>query len=336
MFYTGVDSLGNQSIGYATTPVLGTTNISWDRPATPVYRASNTGWAYVSTPDQFRDPFVMPDPDVANYPGRYLLFNAGRDRNFPANDFYTIGVARNDPGTLTSWRDLGNYEATDHDHLAVPNRLESPLVVQDSLTGAWRMFVGNGSYDPLGYESTIFLTETVGDSVTDVRASAWPQRDTLYDYVGEDADVIAWIACEHLQIGQVHFFAAYEGNGIGITRMHWDPVAQKFIFVYPDVTGVPSGSHRNAVRFFVAELRPAAGVVRFAVESESVIWPRMVVYDVTGRRVRKLSEGRPMRGRGEVTWDCRGESGEAVATGIYFARMTGAGRAQVVRVPVIR
>ena len=81
MFYTGVDSLNNQSIGYATTPMLGTTNISWARSDTAVYKASNTGWAHTGGVLQFRDPFVMLDPDVANYPGRYLLFNAGRDKS---------------------------------------------------------------------------------------------------------------------------------------------------------------------------------------------------------------------------------------------------------------
>jgi hypothetical protein len=52
--------------------------------------------------------------------------------------------------------------------------------------------------------------------------------------------------------------------------------------------------------------------------------------------VHKLTDGRTMQGCGEVTWDCRDESGHSVATGMYFARMTGAGRAQVVRVPIIR
>lgn len=333
MFYTGVDSLDNQTIGYATTEMLGTTNISWARSDTAVYKASNTAWAHVGTPTQFRDPFVMPDPDATNYPGRYLLFNTGEDKNL--HPYYTIGVARNEPGTLTAWRDLENYEATDHNHLAL-SVIESPLVVRDSLTGAWRMFVANAWYDPLGHNSTIFLTETIGDSLTDIRASEWPQRDTLYHYAGDDADVIGWQACEHLQIGQVHFFAAYEGTGIGITRMHWDPVTQKFIFVHPDVTGVPAGLALSGVRFFLAELRPTAGIARFALESASAISPRVVVYDVMGRQVRKLTDGRAVRGRGEVTWDCHDESGRRVASGIYFARMTGAGRAQVVRVPIIR
>jgi hypothetical protein len=338
MFYTGIDDLGNQSIGYVTTEVLGVTNDPFkDRPRIQAYTANQTGWAHLGGVLQFRDPFIMPDPDVTNYPGRYLLFNAGRDRNFPANDYYTIGVARNAQGTLDEWVDLRNYEATDHDHLPVPNRLESPMVIQDSLSGAWRIFVANGDYDPLGYESTIFLTQMVGDSLTDIRASSWPQTDSLYYYSGEDADVIGWQACEHLQIGQAHFFAAFVGpDGIGISRMHWDPSEQKFVLVYPDLTAVPTDHDLLEVRFFVADLHPGAGSVRLVIESPRPIAPEIIVYDIGGRRIRELVSGRVVHGRTELTWDRRDDSGRPVATGAYFARMTGAGPAQVARVPVIR
>ena len=338
MFYTGVDDLGNQSIGYVTTEVLGVTNDPFkDRPRVQAYTAQQTSWAHLGGVLQFRDPFIMPDPDVTNYPGRYLLFNTGRDRSFPANDSYTIGVARNAQGTLDEWIDLRNYEATDHDHLPVPNRLESPMVIQDSLSGAWRMFVANGDYDPFGYEATIFLTQTVGDSLTDIRASSWPQTDSLYYYTGEDADVIGWQACEHLQIGQAHFFAAFVGpDGIGISRMHWDPNLQKFILVYPDLTAVPPDPDHLEVRFFVTGLHPGAGSVRLVIEAGSAISPEVILYDISGRRIRKLVGGRVMQGRTELTWDGRDDSGRLVATGAYFARMTGAGPAQVARVPVIR
>ena len=334
MFYTGVDSLGNQSIGYATTPMLGTTNISWARSDTAVYKASNTDWAQSAGVVQFRDPFIMPDPDVATYPGRFLLFNTGRDKT--VSTFYTIGVARNEPGTMGSWRDQGNYQATNHANLSVPGALESPLVVRDSLTGAWRMFVANASYDNDGYFSTIFLTQLVGDSLTDRRTSEWPQRDTLYHYVGDDADVIGWQACEHLQIGQTHFFAAYEGNGIGITRMHWDPDAHKFILVHPDVTAVSPGTVEDGWRFFLSELRPGIGSARFVIDSRGTIAPRLVVYDIGGRRVRELMDGRSLRGPQVIGWDLRDVSGSPVPTGMYFARLTGIGRAKVVRVPIVR
>jgi hypothetical protein len=333
MFYTGVDSLGNQSIGYATTEMIGTTNTTWTRLPTPAYRADDTDWALSSGVRQFRDPFIMPDP-VHN--GRYLLFNTGRDFRFPSDNYYTIGVARNAQGTLGQWQDLGSYEASDHDHLPLPGAAESPMVARDSLTGAWRMFIANAAYDPLGYESTIFLTQNVGDSLTDTRASSWPQRDTLFAYTGSDEDVIGWQACEHLQIGQVHFFAAFEGNGIGITRMHWDSAAQKFIFVYPTVASVPPRPATSTVRFYLSGFRPGAASVRFGIESEGAITPRVDLYDVSGRRVRRLAASRPSRGRAELEWDGRDESGRPVSAGAYFARLYGSNAGQVLRFPILR
>ena len=341
MFYTGVDSVGNQSIGYATTPMLGTTNISWTRRTTPVYTAANTGWAditghEVSGRTSFRDPFVMPDPDQVKYPGRYLLFNAGEDRVLWPR--YAIGVARNDVGTLNQWKDGGKFVATDRQHLAVvTGALESPLVVRDSLTGAWRMFVANANYDLQGFRSTYFLTQAPGDSVTNTTASAWPKLDSLYAYTGNDASVIGWQAAEHLQIGDVHYFASYVGpTGIGITRMHWNSVAQKFFFVHPTNAGVGNQPDTGGLRFYLADLRPRADLVRFAVESADAITPSLVIYDLSGRRVRNLSDGRTTQGRREFVWDCRQDDGERVSTGMYFARLTGGRRAMVVRVPMLR
>jgi hypothetical protein len=336
MFYTGVDSVGHQSIGYATTPMLGTTNTAWTRNLVSSYTAFNTDWADTVGHDiagrtSFRDPFVMPDPEHA---GRYLLFNTGEDRSlFPR---YVIGVARNQPGTLSAWTNLGKYPVTDHDHLAVPGAIESPLVVRDSLSGAWRLFVANASYDNNGYFSTIFLTQSPGDSLTNRTVGAWPERDSLYAYLDQDADVIGWQACEHLHIGHAHFFAAYDGNGIGITRMHWDPEQQKFVIAYPSVASVGSGAGLGGLRLAIAELRPGTGVVRFAIESAETITPRLTVFDVFGRRVRGLGDGRPMQGRAEVQWDGRDDGGRRLSSGIYFARLTGAREARVVRVPMIR
>lgn len=336
MFYTGVDSVGNQSIGHATAPSLWTPAEFWTRFDLPMYTVFDTEWAERDGIDNFgktsfRDPFVMPDPDN---PGYYLLFNTGEDENLSPR--YTIGVARNVPGTFGEWDDLGNYEATDVNHLSVTGALESPMVVRDSLTGAWRMFIANAAYDDDGYFSTAFLTQNVGDSLTDRSALSWPQSDWLYDYLDDDNEVIGWQACEHLQIGPVHFFAAFNGDGIGITRMHWDPELEQFIIGYPSLTSVAEGRRPDGVTFSLTGLRPGAGSVRFAIESTGQISPRLTVYDIMGRRVRLLTDGRAIEGRSEIEWDDRGESGQRVASGIYFARLTGAGSAQVLRVPMVR
>lgn len=336
MFYTGVDSLGNQSIGYTYTDAdLGTYSIPWQRQRSPIYTPANTGWAdqigtQVPGVRQFRDAFIMTDPD---HSGRYLLINAGEDKNFAGH--YTIGVARNVAGSVDSWTDLGNYAATDHSHMPfITGALEAPLMVRDSLTGAWRMFVAFADYQV--YNSTYFRTEAVGDSVTDTRASSWPGLDSLYYYLGGDNNVVGWEACEHLQIGQVHFFAAYNGGGIGITRMHWDPVSQKFFFVHPTNAGVGPGVAPTGVSFSISELRGGAGVVRFSINSPTTIAPRLVVYDLTGREVREVASGQSMHGRRELLWNCRDRTGQRVPTGMYFARLTNVGAAQTLRVPIVR
>lgn len=335
MFYTGVDAQGNQSIGYATTPSLGRANISWTRNTSPAYTSFNTGWADtighdVSGRRSFRDPFVMPDPQ---FPGHYLLFNSGEDKElFPR---YAIGVARNELGTLAAWRDLGKYEATDHTHLPFQDAVESPLVLRDSLTGAWRMLVANAAYDALGHRSTMILTQSPGDSVTNRTASAWADTIALYPYLDQDVDVIAWQACEHLQIGQVHFFAAYQGDGIGITRMHWDPIGQRFVIAYPSIASTEPGA-RPGLRLRLLETSPTASRVRFAYESEVAASPELIILDITGRRVRRIARGERASTRSEFLWDCHDESCRPVAPGLYFARVRAAGGSAVVRVPLLR
>lgn len=46
-----------------------------------------------------------------------------------------------------------------------------------------------------------------------------------------------------------------------------------------------------------------------------------MIYDLLGRTVRVLAEGRQNAGRYEMRWDGRDESGAAAASGIYFYRL---------------
>src|ERR1051326_4515594 len=100
LFYTGVDSMGDQRIGYASTDRLDTTDTVWDPRRVMVWEAADTRWA-VPRPwtygytTQFRDPFVMDDPDL---PGRLLLFYTAHD----STDFaagrggLAVGIARSE------------------------------------------------------------------------------------------------------------------------------------------------------------------------------------------------------------------------------------------------
>lgn len=336
MFYTGVDSTNNQRIGYATTSLLDTTNTVWQRQSNWVYSADSTGWADpdgqgIGGQQQFRDPWVMPDPDST---GRFLLFNVGQDKNYGVAVRMVVGVARNRPGTLARWRNQGSYRATDYNQTRVTS-VESPLVARDSSgTGAWRIYFANAWWDAPGYNSTYFVTQSPGFSVADTTLGRWPGRDSLYYYLGNNPSVVRWQASEHLQIGNVHLFAGWNGLGIAITRTYWN--GNNFVIGYPDLTAVEGDAPRDGVRFFVADLRPGTPSIRFVLDSPAPITPRLVVYDLAGRRVRTLADGRALQGRQEIRWDGRDGQGTRVATGMYFARLTGAGAPQVLRVPVVR
>jgi hypothetical protein len=62
----------------------------------------------------------------------------------------------------------------------------------------------------------------------------------------------------------------------------------------------------------------------------------LAIFDVTGRRVRTLVQGRQSVGAYTVTWDGRDEHGQAVASGIYFYRLTTTGQVQVRRMVLLR
>ena len=49
------------------------------------------------------------------------------------------------------------------------------------------------------------------------------------------------------------------------------------------------------------------------------------VYDITGKRVRTLVDGKKEAGYYKIDWDGRNERGEELASGVYFYRLT-AGR----------
>jgi hypothetical protein len=48
---------------------------------------------------------------------------------------------------------------------------------------------------------------------------------------------------------------------------------------------------------------------------------RLVIYDVSGRKIRELASGAMAAGAREVTWDGRDAAGRAAASGIYFYRL---------------
>jgi flagellar hook assembly protein FlgD len=72
--------------------------------------------------------------------------------------------------------------------------------------------------------------------------------------------------------------------------------------------------------------------LRFGVTQPETV--HLAIYDVTGRRVRTLRDEILRTGVYEDVWDGRNESGTAMASGIYFARLK-VGEAETVRKLVV-
>jgi flagellar hook assembly protein FlgD len=73
------------------------------------------------------------------------------------------------------------------------------------------------------------------------------------------------------------------------------------------------------------EARPnpfaAATTIRFELAQPADV--SLEIYDVRGRLVRNVVDGRPMEAAAhELAWDGRDARGRAVGAGVYFARLT--------------
>jgi len=68
--------------------------------------------------------------------------------------------------------------------------------------------------------------------------------------------------------------------------------------------------------------RPGGALLRFAVPREGNV--KLQVFDIAGRRIATLVDGFRTVGEHEIAWDGTGEAGR-VGSGMYFARITGAG-----------
>lgn len=83
--------------------------------------------------------------------------------------------------------------------------------------------------------------------------------------------------------------------------------------------------------------RPNPSRDQFAVNFE-LSAPAMVslrIYDVSGRRVARLLDGKLLAGSQHILWDGRNNAGARVAPGVYLLRLDSAGRVQTARLVMI-
>jgi hypothetical protein len=344
LFYAGVDATDDQSIGYASTSLLDTTNTVWDPDRVQVWRASDTKWAVPDPPlysgqTQCRDPYVIPDPDSA---GRLLMFYAAHDSvDFKLNrGGLAIGVARSEPGTVNAWQDLGYYPKTLRSVTSIP-QLEGPHVfpVDGSNTG-WRLMFSSAGTPPGETGTTTIRFEDLapGFSVADTTPAHWGPPRVLMTYLHNDNAVFGWSGSEELHLNGADYLAGFTAwgpffQGIAISRMTWN--GSDFTLGQPSVTSVDNvHSAARGVRLSLSGFSPHADRVRFEVETPIALDTKLEIFDAQGRRVAVPLAGRLAPGRTIAAWDVARGSG--VASGVYFARLSFPGGVRAVRLPIAR
>jgi len=90
---------------------------------------------------------------------------------------------------------------------------------------------------------------------------------------------------------------------------------------------------------FSSQPNPAqhAALIRYTIEQAHARLPfSLAIYDLSGRRVRGLSQGLAMPGESRVTWDLRSEAGERVPAGVYYLRFSLGNTTRSSRIAVVR
>jgi hypothetical protein len=92
---------------------------------------------------------------------------------------------------------------------------------------------------------------------------------------------------------------------------------------FVDVPGLGSGGVAQSLEFAMPWPNPAASRAHFAwaiPQARSGETFELAIYDVLGRKLRVLESGRATPGRFSTDWNLRGDQGDAIGNGIYFAR----------------
>jgi Right handed beta helix region/FlgD Ig-like domain len=94
-----------------------------------------------------------------------------------------------------------------------------------------------------------------------------------------------------------------------------------FEYGAPMVTGVGDDPLPAGFRLLAATPNPMRAQSRLHFLVPETGWTTLVLYDLSGRRVRTLVEAVLAEGPQEITWDGHDEAGRPVAAGLYFMRL---------------
>jgi hypothetical protein len=353
LFYTGVSldttaappkALPIQRIGVATADATtpGDSLKTWTRRDDWIFSHDNVPWAAHDTlrtnGQQFRDPFVMADPESL---GHYLMYYV----TVPGYDTasYVVGVAKSS-GDLTRWRNHGPLHGTDR--AAVPYAfIESPHAVPHFIPALnrsqWWLFFSTRP-SPGVPDMDVHFEKNSTSFPSDTTALPWGGESPLFDYLGRDSTVSYWHASEYLFAVGHEFMAAFDDFmwAIDINEVGWKFNPPYDFYLTPpwlvSVENFSGPAQASEIRLSLAMWRPGGQDLRLRVDLPSAMRAQLDLFDVLGRRVRTLLDRDVPRGQTTVSWDGRDAGGRALGSGMFFARLSCAGQHRVVRVPLVR
>jgi hypothetical protein len=329
MLYTGVDANDVQRIGVATSTDL---NV-WTQDSTSMYESSDVTWALAGTPE-FRDPFVMPDPAGD---GHYLLYFVTKSQD---RGRYVVGVATTgveDPGNLRAWTNTEPLWNTDFVHTG-QTVIESPHAFKDPDDRWCLYYTGFNSTSDPAYVS--FQTNDFGPA--DLDTTRWSVPDTLFAYLGGDQKVQFWHASEYYQWapGYEYLMAFNDSeHSVDVSQISWHG-AHSFVLTDScpprSSLDVTDESRAGGIELAVLGARPGRAPVSFRIHAPASMRAELAIFDLVGRRVRKLFDATLPAGATEMRWDGLGGRGELQRSGVYFARLSAGGHQRITKLVLLR
>jgi hypothetical protein len=114
------------------------------------------------------------------------------------------------------------------------------------------------------------------------------------------------------------------------------PQTYEFDWMETSIVAVPGEAPPAAISFAGAAPNPVVERARFEFALPQPATVRLELFDLNGRLVRTLAEGRYEAGRHQAPWDGTGRNGTRLGTGLFWARLEVGGKAFTKRVTVLR
>jgi len=125
-------------------------------------------------------------------------------------------------------------------------------------------------------------------------------------------------------------------NGIIVGEGILNGESRAFVLSPSSTTSVPTASLPSAVSFLGARPNPVLDRARFEFELPAPARAHLEIFDLSGRRLRDVSDGWFPAGRSGVTWDGLDAEGRRPAAGVYWARLTVDGKRWTKAVTIAR